>query len=1020
MIIHLDYEVRSRYDLMAGGSWNYSMDPSTSVMCVSYAFDDGPVRSAHPAFPAAGIPAKNWPPGDLIKAVLDRSNTVHAHNSSFEKYISKNSTNWLSVEPEQWRCTLSVAAYYALPRGLEKCALALGLPFKKDMKGNAAMRRCMRPNKNGDWHEDREDLLLTFAYCDIDVEVERAIEDRLGQLPPYELAIWQFDQKMNERGIPFDRKLAEIALETVEREKAQANIDIYRITEGMVETTTARNTFFDWTEKMGYPLKGKSLDADHREIYLADPKVPDIIKEVIKLKASVSAASVNKYKKMLNHMDEFGVVREGLRYFGAGTGRWAGMGVQVQNFPRGYSSEMEDVCDAIVNGDFDYVEFMYGDKPMGALKKATRGAIKAPEGKEILVTDYSSVEARGLFWFVDDLDAIEALKTACIYCDLASGIFGYEVIKGVHLLERQFGKQGVLGCFDSETLVYTDSGLKKIVDIDLYDKVWDGVEWVDHAGVKYQGWQRTLDKFGLEATPHHEIFTGESQTKPFQELGKNTNILKLALKLGHSSLKGMLSESEEGALMPGFPALVTGEKSTSVLSVISIKAKQLDVTPALKKKPMSIEKNGRGMQMSYQMTSTEGGYSIGFPLAFKGATTQRVKPTSIMGREAYEFLKPGGTIGKNSFDTLSALKAGINQNLNLTELMSTEDTSPATSDLSLKKKTLITDGASQTSKQKSETWSHVYDVVNAGPRSRFMIHTNEGPLIVHNCGYQMGFPKFFITLEGYKIELPDELVIKMLGDKLNEYKKAVRKQYLNIIKSGIDFKKNFMALVGCKFIVDTYRTKYSKVKDLWKNLENDAVEAMQNPGVEIPSYKVKWLYRPGFDFLQCIMPSGRCINYFNPELRPTYTLTFQCRTKKGTDVPLRVTVDYLAGDELEKAKGTCKAKGLTLVTEEFDTWENQKITYMKNGTTGFKRTSTYGGKLTENIIQGICRDILAEAMIRVNDKFPVNMTIHDEACSVVDIGADMDEYERILCILPKWAKGFPVGAESFRCKRYKK
>ena len=85
-------------------------------------------------------------------------------------------------------------------------------------------------------------------------------------------------------------------------------------------------------------------------------------------------------------------------------------------------------------------------------------------------------------------------------------------------------------------------------------------------------------------------------------------------------------------------------------------------------------------------------------------------------------------------------------------------------------------------------------------------------------------------------------------------------------------------------------------------------------------------------------------------------------------------------------------------------------------------TTTYGGKLTENVDQAVSRDIMAEALLRLEaNDYPVLMSVHDEAISEVDKDfGTVEEYCDIMCILPKWAKGLPLKAEGWEGQRYRK
>lgn len=84
---------------------------------------------------------------------------------------------------------------------------------------------------------------------------------------------------------------------------------------------------------------------------------------------------------------------------------------------------------------------------------------------------------------------------------------------------------------------------------------------------------------------------------------------------------------------------------------------------------------------------------------------------------------------------------------------------------------------------------------------------------------------------------------------------------------------------------------------------------------------------------------------------------------------------------------------------------------------------TYGGKLTENIVQAVARDCLAEAMINLyRTRYKIVMHIHDEAvCEIPASGnQSLDEAIKLMCELPSWAEGLPLNADGFITSYYKK
>lgn len=83
---------------------------------------------------------------------------------------------------------------------------------------------------------------------------------------------------------------------------------------------------------------------------------------------------------------------------------------------------------------------------------------------------------------------------------------------------------------------------------------------------------------------------------------------------------------------------------------------------------------------------------------------------------------------------------------------------------------------------------------------------------------------------------------------------------------------------------------------------------------------------------------------------------------------------------------------------------------------------SYGGKFVENVVQGIARDILAEAMQRLTSTgYRIVMHVHDEVVLEVPVGeSSVEEVNEILREQPKWAEGLPLDADGFECLFYQK
>ncbi len=88
----------------------------------------------------------------------------------------------------------------------------------------------------------------------------------------------------------------------------------------------------------------------------------------------------------------------------------------------------------------------------------------------------------------------------------------------------------------------------------------------------------------------------------------------------------------------------------------------------------------------------------------------------------------------------------------------------------------------------------------------------------------------------------------------------------------------------------------------------------------------------------------------------------------------------------------------------------------------WSRIETYGPKLVENIVQGTARDLLAEAMLRVEKKgYPIVMHCHDEIIAEVPEGTgSVEEMCEIMAVQPQWAEGLPLRADGYECSFYQK
>jgi DNA polymerase len=450
----IDFETRSACDIKLG-AYVYSRHETTSVLCLAYLLpgmdEPGLWHCAHEAC----LIDQSDVPEDLLAFVL-AGGLLEAHNAFFERCIWTNRMvpdyGWPEVPSKSWRCSAAKASAMSVPRDLDGAAQAVGLHVLKDKAGRATMLRVSKPRRvkgpDGltrlEFRDDEDDIVATWEYCRQDVRTEHALSLALPDLSEEELAVWQMDQHMNWRGARFDVAMATSALKLADRFKKRLNASLEELTG--IPSATRRQAVKDWLlEHEGLDLPDTS--GDTIEWHLANVPLSERCRIVLRIVMDVNRTSTRKYQAALDRADEDGIVRDLLMYHGAGTGRWAGKGVQVHNFPARdlIVKDFDEAAELITSGDLEWCIAMYGDV-MRLLSHSLRGMVVARPGRDLMTADYAAIEARCVLWEADAVKALELFRLGGdIYCDMATGIYGFQVIKGVHKDERQFGKQAVLG-----------------------------------------------------------------------------------------------------------------------------------------------------------------------------------------------------------------------------------------------------------------------------------------------------------------------------------------------------------------------------------------------------------------------------------------------------------------------------------------------------------------------------------------------------------------------------------------------
>lgn len=332
------------------------------------------------------------------------------------------------------------------------------------------------PDTVCDWNQSSRDLLRTFDYCKQDVRTERAVSKALRPLAGTELELWKLDQTINMRGVHVDVPFVRGAIAAGEGAEVVAQTELRTITEGKVEKTTKRAQFKEWLRAEGVkiPIKlSKHIDDETGEMsmaeketteakslkpLLAEADLPDHVARAIEIWLAINKTSTKKYGAMINRVwPDDDRIREILRYYGATTGRWGGMGIQPQNFPRKCPkpAEMIKLCEDVTGMDYETLCMLHGeDQIMPLLSSLLRGAICAAPGNDLIAADFSAVEARGTFWIAGQESGLEIFRkidrgdfpNQDIYTWQASQILGRLVTKDDDEDRQTWGKVPILAC----------------------------------------------------------------------------------------------------------------------------------------------------------------------------------------------------------------------------------------------------------------------------------------------------------------------------------------------------------------------------------------------------------------------------------------------------------------------------------------------------------------------------------------------------------------------------------------------
>ncbi len=175
--------------------------------------------------------------------------------------------------------------------------------------------------------------------------------------------------------------------------------------------------------------------------------------------------------------------------------------------------------------------------------------------------------------------------------------------------------------------------------------------------------------------------------------------------------------------------------------------------------------------------------------------------------------------------------------------------------------------------------------------------------------------------------------------------------------------------------VSDYREANAPVPELWRNYEQAAIKAIEEP-VTVSVGKSQFFCRDSF--LWIALPSGRRLAYREPR-------TVWRETEYGP----RKAIEFMG------------------VNPKTKKWSSER---------------TWGGVLVENVTQATARDLMMPAMVRLEKaKYRALLMVHDEGlCERKKGHGSIEEFRALMCRQPSWAPGLPIDAKGWAGPRYRK
>lgn len=859
------------------------------------------------------------------------------------------------IKPEQIVDTMAQCRVACIPVSLEKAGGYLTLVQQKQKVGKVLINKLSRPKSLNPLGWNEKPEVLEAMYGYCKQDVETCREIH-KTLPPL--------SDRERRVYALDYRINERGV-LCDLEFARSGVRIaaeYKagLDARIREATNGQVTACSEVKKIGEwaTMNGFPIEsvAKAELAEMLEGSVPDNVRQVLEYRQDYAKTSTAKLVKLLDMVSADGRLRWQFRYHGASTGRWAGRGVQLQNLPR-IPYDDKDEARFLVNQIKTGADLL--SRPLDKISSVLRGAFIS-DGS-FVGADFSAIECRVLAWLAGQQDVLDVFaRKEDPYCYAASQIYGRPITKA-NKAERAVGKVTILACIAEGQNVLTDAGLVPIEQVTALHKVWDGETFVLCGGAIYKGVKETIEYDGLCATTDHLVWA-EGGWKEFGACAAEQ------VALATTGLGGC--------------PIRLGDSDLTDCGVVTRKAEV------------------GGIQARYR--------------SMRGVCDREVdisRQSSKGVDEGVSDLQPAATPTALSRSDSDVSKAALHQYLRskLAELRRAWHQVRVSWG---SKRRIVGFGESRAKTGRTGARSD---------QQRWQLRTRELALGIqtHKCIKQAG-------LEGVaEAPVPATLAggeIRRQHDEQPPAPVLGRRDCGAVGQTFVQTKRHVWDLLDCgpnaRFTVAgklVHNCGYQGHMGAFANMAKVY-------GVKVPDETAKkvisaWRQANGFivrywaDVARAAFEALKTPGTNKTVGRPGCYSTFRADARAGVST---LKIKLPSGRVLYYPNATAKEE-----------WKYGKVSYsfeydgQEEGKAVWGRLDSYGGKLVANITSATARDIMVDAMFRVDSQTPIVATVHDELlCEGVQ--PDEQAFVELMSKSPDWAPDLPMAVESWVGDRYLK